>query len=77
MIRKCLDICRNLSSRDFLTNTAEKLYELEKNGSFSSFFDSSSFVMDKMREAGFTDIERISMKADGVTEAFDAVMPQA
>ena len=77
MMKKYFDICRKTLSADFLKNTAKTLNDLEKDGCYSSFDVSTRFVMRAMQEAGFTCIERISMKADGVNSAFDAVMPQA
>ena len=77
MMKKIFDLAEKTFSPDFLKNTACRLNNLEKSGCYSDFDASTKFVMQAMREAGFVNIERIAMKADGVTEAFDAVMPQA
>ena len=77
MMNKYFDLSRKSFSPDFLKNTTHRLNDLEKSGCYSAFDASTKFVMEAMKQAGFSSIERISMKADGVNSAFDAVMPQA
>ena len=77
MLKKCFDLCRKNYSADFLKETTCTLNDLEKSCCFSSYLRSTDYVMEQMRKAGFTSVERIAIKADGVNEAFDAVMPQA
>ena len=77
MMNKYFDLSRNSFSPDFFKNTTCRLNELEKSGCYSAFDASTKFVMESMKQAGFTSIERIAMKADGVNSALDAVMPQA
>lgn len=54
-----------------------KLNKLEETVSHCDFDKSTAFVAEAMKQAGFEQVERIAMKADGVTSAFDAVMPEA
>lgn len=64
------------SPERFRTETVQ-LYELEKRVCHRDFDRSTAWVADTMREAGFQHVERIAHAADGVTAAYDAVMPEA
>lgn len=54
-----------------------KLYELEKSVCHRDFNDSSRFCVKMLEHAGFSQVRRMAMKADGVSSALDCVMPQA
>lgn len=67
----------DLFSMEKLQENAINLNKFECNSSYSDFDASSKYCMEVLREAGFSNIERISHPADGKTSAFDCVMPQA
>ena len=64
------------SSADYKANT-RKLYELEKRVCHRDFAESTAWLAETMRQAGFERVERIAHAADGVTSAYDATMPEA
>ena len=64
------------SAAEFEADT-RRLYELEKRVCHRDFEVSTAWLADRLREAGFVDVERIAHRCDGVTATYDAVMPQA
>ena len=64
------------SAADFEANT-RKLYELEKRVCHRDFAQSTEWLAETMRKAGFEQVERIAHAADGETSAYDAIMPEA
>ena len=64
------------SAADFEANT-RKLYDLEKRICHRDFARSTEWLVETMREAGFDQVERIAHPADGVTSAYDSIMPEA
>ncbi len=67
----------SLYSHERISKNIETLYELEKPRGYSTFRDSTAWCMKILEEAGFSDVRRISHKADGETASFDFIMPQA
>ncbi|MBR1952203.1 MAG: hypothetical protein IKA32_06485 [Lentisphaeria bacterium] len=64
------------SPEKFRENTL-KIYELEKSVCSCDFERSTAFIVSLLKEAGFSDVRRISHPADGVTSAADSIMPEA
>lgn len=64
-------------SHERMEKNIETLYELEKPRGYSTFRDSTAWCEKVLKEAGFSDVRRISHKADGETASFDFIMPQA
>ncbi len=60
-----------------IQETAYSLNEIERSCCYEDFERSSRFCEEALKAAGFSKVERIEHKADGVTSAFDCVMPQA
>lgn len=56
---------------------AMALYELEKSVCHRDFDASSRFCMKMLESAGFSQVRRLVMKADGVSSSLDCVMPEA
>jgi len=56
---------------------AEKLHQLEKNFSHRDFDASTRYCVEVMKQAGFSDVERLEMVCDGQTCTLDNVMPEA
>ncbi len=53
------------------------LAELEKSSSYDDFSRSAQFCFEQLRDAGFSDVRKISHRADGKNTVFDCTMPQA
>ena len=64
-------------SHERISNNIETLYNLEKPRGYSAFRDSTEWCRETLEKAGFSDVRRISHKADGETASFDFIMPQA
>ena len=77
MLKKLYTQADALYCAENFRRDTEKLNALEKSVCHSDFDASTAFVAETMRRAGLEQVERITLKADGVSSAFDAVMPQA
>ena len=64
------------SPTDYEADT-RRIYELEKRVCHQDFAVSTAWLADRLRAEGFSDVERIAHRCDGVTAAYDAIMPQA
>ena len=53
------------------------LAEFERTSSHCCFDASTRYVMQMLKEAGFSRVERLTHKADGQSSALDCIMPQA
>ena len=56
---------------------AYALADIEKNSSYDDFAVSAEFCCETLKKAGFSDVQRITHRADGKTTVFDCTMPQA
>ncbi len=72
-----LKIASAAADMEWVRKHAERLNELERSGSNSDFKASTDYVLNLLREAGFSDIERYALPCDGVTSYDDCTMPQA
>ncbi len=68
---------RDHINEDILRHNTMTLYELEKSICYSDFDKSSRFCMEMLEKAGFTDVERQSVKSDGLHAVMDCIMPEA
>ena len=64
-------------SIDRIRKNTEEIHRLEGNESNSNFKASTDFALKMMNEAGFEQVERITLPADGKTIYFDCIMPPA
>ncbi|MBQ9335832.1 MAG: hypothetical protein IJS14_00865 [Lentisphaeria bacterium] len=64
-------------SADRIRKDTEEIHRLEGNESNSNFKASTDYIMKMMEDAGFRQVERIALPADGKTRYFDCVMPLA
>lgn len=64
-------------SHERIANNIETLYKLEKPRGYSTFRESTAWCKEILEKAGFSDVRRVSHKADGETASFDFIMPQA
>ncbi len=71
------DILYKLYSEERILGNIEKLYQLEKPRGYSAFRNSTAWCEEVLKKEGFSDVRRISHKADGVTSSYDFIMPQA
>ena len=53
------------------------LADFERTSSYNQFDASTRYVMEMLKQAGFSRIERLVHKADGKTSALDCIMPEA
>jgi len=67
----------SLYSNERITKNIETLYNLEKPRGYNTFRESTEWCRKTLEEAGFSDVRRISHKADGETASYDFIMPQA
>ena len=67
----------SLYSHERIAKNIETLYKLEKPRGYSAFSKSTAWCKEVLEKAGFSDVRRISHKADGETASFDFIMPQA
>lgn len=67
----------SLYSHERMAENIETLYKLEKPRGYTTFRDSTVWCKEILEEAGFSDVRRISHKADGETASYDFIMPQA
>ena len=71
------DIEKDFSFRHLQDCTCT-LAGMERNGGSYDVFDASTkFIQDALKKAGFSDVRRITHAADGVSSAYDCIMPQA
>ena len=77
MFKDRIEAIRNAYSLYALQDNALTLADLEKTSSYDKFERSTSFCMDALKKAGFSKVERLTHKADGVTSALECIMPQA
>ena len=68
---------RSVYSEERVLENIKELRRLEMPRGYSAFRNSCAWCENVLREAGFSDVRRISHKADGVTAAYDFIMPQA
>ena len=64
------------SAKDF-ERVTRRIYELEKRICHDDFDASTAFVVEELKKAGFSDVERIAHDADGETHFADSIMPEA
>lgn len=69
-------LCSIYSEERILENI-ETLKKLEAPRGYSSFKKSTAWCEDVLKKAGFSDVRRITHKADGETASYDFIMPQA
>ena len=69
-------IVKNLRMESLLQN-ASALYAWEKDPGYANFEKSAEVCVQALEEAGFSDIEKIAYRCDGLTSAMDHTMPQA
>lgn len=55
----------------------KQVTDIEKTSSYDDFERSSIFCFEELKRCGYTDVQLISHDADGKSETFDCVMPQA
>lgn len=67
----------SLYSHERVSNSIETLYNLEKPRGYNTFRKSTEWCKEILENAGFSDVRRISHKADGKTASYDFIMPQA
>ncbi|MBO4513982.1 MAG: hypothetical protein J5746_14595 [Victivallales bacterium] len=60
-----------------LQNRAYTLAHLEKRNSYDDFEASTRYCMEEMKRLGFSQVKRITHKADGVSSCYDCIMPRA
>lgn len=68
---------RSVYSHERIMKNIETLRNLEKSRGYSAFCDSTAWCKGILEKAGFSDVRRITHRADGETPAFDFIMPQA
>ena len=66
-----------LFDADRFERITRRIYELEKRICHDDFDQSTAYVVEELRNAGFTNVERIEHPADGVSCVNDSVMPEA
>lgn len=76
-MKDCLDDVKAAFDFDECVNIAYNLAHLERRSSYDDFERSTRYCMDVMRRMGYTNVERIAHKADGVSTTYDCTMPQA
>lgn len=64
-------------SRERIRLAASEIHLLEGDESYQNFRKSTDYCLKLMQEAGFEQVERIPLPADGETVYFDCIMPQA
>ncbi len=71
------DILCSIYSEERLMENIETLRKLESPRRYSAFRDSTAWCKEVLEKEGFSDVRRISHKADGKTASYDFIMPQA
>ena len=77
MNQSCIEAVRKTFSLTRLQDHALTLLDFERTTSYSKFDASTRYIMEMLKEAGFSKVERLVHKADGKTSALDCIMPQA
>ena len=75
--KELFDKLCSLYSHERVSKHLETLYNLEKPRGYNTFDGSTKWCEEVLKEQGFSDVRRITHKADGKTAAFDFIMPQA
>lgn len=70
-------ILSGIYTRERIMANIETLKELEKPRQYSAFNNSTAWCKAVLEKEGFSDVRRISHRADGETPSFDFIMPQA
>ena len=63
--------------REWVNRHSLELNRLERSTANKDFLSSTDYVLELMREAGFSEIERYALPCDGTTVYDDCIMPQA
>lgn len=63
--------------REWVNRHSFELNRLERSTANKDFLSSTDYVLELMREAGFSEIERYALPCDGTTVYDDCIMPQA
>lgn len=71
------DLLSKVYSQEQVLENMETLKKLESPRGYSAFRDATLWCEDVLKKEGFSDVRRISHKADGETSSFDFIMPQA
>ena len=69
-------VSRNIRMETLMKNAMD-LNAWEKDPGYANFEKSAEVCVQALKEAGFSNIEKIACKCDGVTAAMDHTMPQA
>ena len=77
MEKKLLKLLSETVSQERIQEHALEMHRLEGNCSYTRYKASTDYVMQCMKEAGFSRVERKTLAADGKTAHFDCIMPQA
>jgi len=64
-------------SKERIKRHAEEIHRLEGDESFCNYKKSTDYCLELLKDAGFEQVERISLPADGKTVYYDCIMPQA
>ncbi len=75
--KKIFHLTEKLLQKEKFLSNAQKLYAVEKDPGYENFARSAAVCVQALKEAGFSDIESISIPCDGVTSFMDHTMPQA
>lgn len=70
-------ILAGIYSRERIMANIETLRGLEKPRQYAAFNRSTAWCTEILEKEGFSDVRRISHRADGETASFDFIMPQA
>lgn len=71
------DILSKIYSHERIMENIETLRELECPRGYYTFPKSTEWCVDVLKKAGFSDVRRITHKADGEATSYDFIMPQA
>ena len=77
MTNSLFELLSAVVSRDNIRRDTEEIHRLEGNESYSNYRASTDYCMRMMEAAGFGQVERRALPADGRTAYLDCIMPQA
>ena len=77
MNQSCIEAVRKTFSLTRLQDHALTLLDFERTTSYSRFDASTRYIMEMLKAAGYSKVERLVHKADGKSSALDCIMPQA
>ena len=77
MSKDLLKLCGDALDMSWVDKHSRAIYALERSSSNKDFLKSTDYVLEVMREAGFSQIERYAIPCDGVTTFDDCTMPLA